>query len=120
MNSIVMERKRLDKLDKLKKLGGPFTDADEVMVYVGDPEITEKEKKVRMKMELQFARDSSTTLPKADPLFRVMVTLPNKKERDKTAEEFGEAMMAFLGKQSDQISMDYSVFQNSLDKLGSE
>ena len=75
MNSIVMERKRLDKLDKLKKLGGPFTDADEVMVYVGDPEITEKEKKVRMKMELQFARDSSTTLPKADPLFRVACSL---------------------------------------------
>ena len=64
-----------------------------------------------MKMELQFARDSSTTLPKTDPLFRVMITLPNKKKRDKTAEEFGEAMMAFLGKQSDQIYMDYTVFQ---------
>ena len=111
------ERKRLEKLDKLKKLGGPFTDADEVKVYVGDNDITEKEKKVRMKMELQFARDSSTTLPKTDPLFRVMITLLNKKKRDKTAEEFGEAMMAFLGKQSDQIYMDYTVFQRSLEKL---
>ena len=76
-----------------------------------------KVNKVRMKIELQFARDSSTTLPKTDPLFRVMITLPNKKKRDKTAEEFGEAMMAFLGKQSDQIYMDYTVFQRSLDKL---
>ena len=55
--------------------------------------------------------------PKTDPLFRVMITLPNKKKRDKTAEEFGEAMMAFLGKQSDQIYMDYTVFQRSLEKL---
>ena len=76
-----------------------------------------KVNKVRMKMELQFARDSSTTLPKTDPLFRVMITLPNKKKRDKTAEEFGEAMMAFLGKQSDQIYMNYTVFQRSLEKL---
>ena len=76
-----------------------------------------KVNKVRMKIELQFARDSSTTLPKTDPLFRVMITLPNKKKRDKTAEEFGEAMMAFLGKQSDQIYMDYTVFQRSLEKL---
>ena len=73
--------------------------------------------KVRMKIEPQFARDSSTTLPKTDPPFRVMITLPNKKKRDKTAEEFGEAMMAFLGKQSDQIYMDYTVFQRSLEKL---
>ena len=70
-----------------------------------------------MKAELQFARDSSTTLPKADPLFRVMVTLPNKKKRDKTADEFGEALMAFLGKQSDQVTMEYSTFKNSLVKL---
>ena len=70
-----------------------------------------KVNKVRMKIEPQFARDSSTTLPKTDPIFRVMITLPNKKKRDKTAEEFGEAMMAFLGKQSDQIYMDYTVFQ---------
>ena len=117
INSLKMERKRLDKLDKLKKLGGPFTEAEEVEKFVIDPKIPEKTKKDQMKMELQFARDSSTTLPKVDPLFRVMVTQPNKKKRDKTAAEFGEALMAFLGKQSDQIYMDYTVFQSSLDKL---
>ena len=58
-----------------------------------------------------------TAAPKADPLFRVMVTLPNKKKRDKTAEEFGRGQMVFLGKQSDQISMNYSVLQSSLEKL---
>ena len=84
---------------------------------MSDTEIEEKEKKMRLKMELQFARDSSTTLPKTDPLFRVMVTMPNKRKRDKSAEEFGESLMVFLGKQTDQIIMDYSVFKSSLEKL---
>ena len=52
-----------------------------------------------------------------DPLFRVMVTMPNKKKRDKTVAEIAEALMAFLGKQSEQIYMDYNVFKSSLDKL---
>ena len=117
LNSMAKERKRLEKLDKLKRLGGPFTDASEVEKYVSDPEIVEKEKKGRMKMELQFARDSSTTLPKTDPLFRVMVALPNKQKRDKNSEEFGESLMVFLGKQSDQINMDYSVFRGTLEKF---
>ena len=50
-----------------KRLGGPFTDADEVKVYVAGPDITDKEKKVRMKMELQFARDSTITLSRRTP-----------------------------------------------------
>ena len=41
-------------------------------------EIDERKKAKRMKMEMKFARDSSTTLPKSDPIFRIQVTLPNK------------------------------------------
>ena len=115
--SMVNERKRLEKLDKLKKMGGPFTDENEVSVFVDDPEVSEKDRKLRMKMELQFARDSSTTLPPSDPLFKVMMCLPNKKRRDKTPEEFRDSLMAFLGQKSDQISLDYSVFKSSLEKL---
>ena len=76
-----------------------------------------KEMKQRMKLELQFARDSSTLLPKADPIFKVQVTLATGKRRDKTPEEFGEALMSFLGKKGDRTSLDYSKFQESLDKL---
>ena len=45
--------------------------------------------------------------------------MPNKKRRDKTAQEFSEALMAFLGKQSDRATMDYSTFKESLAKLSS-
>ena len=75
-------------------------------------DITGDEKKKRLKSEIRFARDSSTTLPKVDPLFRVQVTLPNKKRRDKTAEEFGEALVAYLGKKSDVINLEYETFKS--------
>ena len=68
-------------------------------------------------MELQFARDSSVTLPKSDPLFKIMVILPNKKRRDKTANEFGEALKVFLGKKDQGKSLEYSCFLDSLDKI---
>ena len=51
-----------------------------------------------MKKEVKFARDSSTTLPRVDPLFKIQVTMKNKKHRDKTAIEFGEALMVYLGR----------------------
>jgi len=42
---------------------------------------------VKMKMELQFARGSSTTLSKTDPLFRVKITLPIKRIKHQTSLE---------------------------------
>ena len=117
LTSLEKERKRLLKLDLLKKSGGPFTNAEEVLEYLDDMSIPEKIKQQRMKSEIQFARDSSTTLPKVDPLFKVQVVIPNKKRRDKNSAEFGEALVAFLGKKAERVAMDYSAFQTSLDKV---
>ena len=72
------ERKRLDMLDGLKEMDGPFTNADEVQTFLDDTKITDELKKKRLKLEMQFARESSMTLPKSDPIFRIMVTLPSK------------------------------------------
>ena len=66
------ERKRLLALEKLKMMEGPFTNAEEVEEYL-QREIPEKEKQARMKKEVQFARDSSTTLPRVDSLFKIQV-----------------------------------------------
>ena len=45
-------------------------------------DITDKIKQQRMKREIQFARESSTTLPSVDPLFKVQITFPTGKRRD--------------------------------------
>ena len=75
-------------LEQLKAIQGPFTNAEEVQEYLEDPMIEPKVKQARMKMEVKFARDSSTTLPRVDPLFKILITRANKKRRDKTALEF--------------------------------
>ena len=70
ISALKKEKKRLDKLEILKKAGGPFTDAAEVDKFLEDVDVSPEAKKQRMKMEMQFARDSSTTLPKVDPSSR--------------------------------------------------
>ena len=71
--SLGQERKRLLNLEKLKELKGPFTNAEEVEEFLNS-EVPQKEKQARMKKELQFARDSSTTLLWVDILFKIQVT----------------------------------------------
>ena len=112
------ERKRLDILDELKEAGGPFTSAEEVQEFLDMEGISEKDKQKRMKKEMRFARESSTTLPSADPLFKIQVTLPGGKRRDKDAKEFGEALKVFLGKKADSTTtLDYNSFKSSLRKF---
>ena len=50
-------------------------------------------------------------------LLNIQVTMPNKKRRDKTAAEFGDALMTFLGKKMDRNTMEYDTFQQSLREL---
>ena len=61
-------------LEELKQLGGPFTNAEEVEEYLTGS-LSEKEKATRLKKEVKFARDSSTTLPQVDPLFKIQVAV---------------------------------------------
>ena len=111
--AIQKERKRLDLLEKLKAEKGPFTSAEEVQEYMAS-DAHPKVKQNRMKREMQFARNSSTTLPKVDPLFKIQVTMDNKKRRDKTALEFVESLMTFLGRKADRGVVEYESFSNSL------
>ena len=108
------ERKRLGLLEDLKECGGPFTHAEQVEQYLADEDIPEKDKQRRMKKEIQFARESSTTLPRVDPIFRIQVTQTNKKRREKTEKEFGDSLMSYLGKKADRAISEYSTFKSSL------
>ena len=68
--------------------------------------LTDKDKQKRMKKEIQFARDSSTTLPKVSPIFKIQVTGKDKKRKDKTAAKFGEALKIYLGKKKVMIELE--------------
>ena len=75
------EEKRLIMLEKLKNCGGPFTPSEQVDAFVCESRQREqsavnvkkakitKEVATRMKLEVKYARDSSITLPKTDPIF---------------------------------------------------
>ena len=104
------EESRLDLLEGLKEVGGPFTNAEEIDRYLSE-EKSEKIKKARMKAEMKFAHDSSTTLPRNDPLFRIQVS--GKKRRDKTAEEFAVSLKAMFGKRKGKNTITLDRFKIS-------
>ena len=114
-------------LEKLKQLGGPFTKAEEVDEFLLNAKSKASSKRYnklskklwndvgkRMKLEMQFARNSSINLPQTDPIFRIQVSLPNKKRRDKTPDEFGVSLKALLGKRSGKAPMSLEIFKKSL------
>ncbi|KAJ8395923.1 hypothetical protein AAFF_G00026310 [Aldrovandia affinis] len=57
------ERKRLDMLDTLKCSGGPFTDSGEVEKFLVDETLDDNAKQQRMKLEVEFARESTVLMP---------------------------------------------------------
>jgi hypothetical protein len=64
-----------------------------------------------MKTEVQYGQATSTSLPKADPLLRIMVSIPGQKRRDKTAEDFGVALKALYGKRAGKFTVSLDRFK---------
>ena len=64
-------------------------------------ETNKKEKQKRMKLEISYARDTTTLLPKVHLLFKIRKVDLKGKQRDKTAIEFGEALAVLLGRKAD-------------------
>ena len=97
MLQISIDRKIFDILEELKVDGGPFCSADEFQEYLEREDLSDKNKKKRMR----FARESSNTLLSTDLLFKIYLSLPNRRRRDKNTKEFGDSLMSLLGKKSD-------------------
>ena len=75
--ALMHERKRLGLLEDLKEVGGPFTSAEQAESFLTSSADEKKTKKERLKQEVQYARDTTTLLPKANPLFLIRKTLPS-------------------------------------------
>ena len=69
--NLKVEGRLLCQLDYLKKSGGSVTSCEEVEYFLEREDISEKDKKKRMKTEIQYARDSSISLPRSNPVFKI-------------------------------------------------
>ena len=98
--SMKIEARVLAQLKELKKQGGPFTSEEEVTAYISDESIDEDLKSRCLKMEVQYARDTSISLPKSSSVFRIMKKKqPNAKGSTQlTALEFSENLTKLLTK----------------------
>lgn len=70
------DKKRNTDLDKLKAMGGPFTKPEEVDDYVLS-DVDEKTKVDRLYTEVRYCKNTSLSLPKASPLFRLKENYKN-------------------------------------------
>ena len=67
-----IENRKLNILDDLKAVGGPFTDSSQVDEYIRN-EKDPKKSQMRMKNEIVYYRDSSRPFPRASILFKIMM-----------------------------------------------
>ena len=91
----------------------PFLDSQKkkVEIFLNDTKVSNELKVKRVKLEMKFVCDCSTTLPKSDHIFCIQVTLPNKKRCDKSAFEFADSLMAYLGRKTDKKAVDHHSLQ---------
>ena len=115
-----IEARILQHLEYLKKDGGPFTSCDEIDEYLKNSSISEKTKKKRLKIEVQYARDSSLTLPRSNLIFRIRKKSHKEgKMQDLTYEEFGENLKKLLTKKVSSLDKKISIdnFVSALESI---
>ena len=119
-DNLKVEGRVMVQLVELKKVDGPFTSEADIEKYLSDGTISMKEKRKRMKMEVQYARDTSLSIPKSNPLFRIRTFKQvGKKARDLSAQEFGENLKQVINKKLAACGKEVTVsdFIGTLDTL---
>ena len=88
----------IKQIQELKCHGGPFTSCKEIDDFL-QKDIKDKVKVSRMKTEVMYARDTSLSVPKTNPVFRIRtMKVHGKKSRQLTPEEFGDNLKILLNK----------------------
>ena len=106
------DKQRNADLDKLIKLGGPFTSPDNVETYMARDDLDEKEKGKRLFLEVRHAKNSSVSFPKVSELFRV-----KKAYKNLPNDMYAQNLIAYLKRISCHINMDMGDFRAALAKL---
>jgi hypothetical protein len=78
-----------------------LTDTHSIVDYLAVETVSPKEKQHRMKMEIQYARDTSLSVPKNNAVFKIRTPeVAGRKSRDLTACEFGNNLKTLIEKKS--------------------
>ena len=119
-HNLKVEGRVMEQLNELKKSNGPFTSEADIEKYLSDDSISMKEKHKRMKMEVQYARDTSLSIPKCNPLFRIRTFKQvGKKARDLSGHDYGENLKQVISKKLAACGKEVTVsdFIGTLDTL---
>ena len=103
-------RKNLD-LEKLKKFGGPFTNPEDVDLFVNSNE-QEVIKETRLYLEVRYARDTCLSLPKSSPLFRL-----KEKYKNLPISTYQQNLNTYLSKVHCNINISCLDFDNAIELL---
>ena len=122
VQTLQIEGRVLKQLDYLKKEGGPFTTCDEVDEYLSKENINIKMTKKIIKMEVQYSRDSSLSLPKNNPVFRIRKKKAKgsvQKLQDLSPQEFGENLKILISKKFASMNRNVSIetFVSTMESL---
>ena len=93
--------------------GGPFTTAEHVDAYLETTKDDYKSKTSRMRDEVTYARDTSSSLPRNSNLFRIMGKEAGKRKL-LTPEQFAKNLKILLGKKSHRNTITIANFRQAL------
>ena len=113
--NVAVDKQRNADLEKLVKLGGPFTSSDAVRKYLDNDSIDEKDKNQRMYIEIRYAKNTSLSFPKCSEIFKL-----KKKYKNLSTKEYCVNLMTYLDKVTCNVNMDFSDFKNALNRLKSQ
>ena len=109
-NLLHIENRKLAILDRIKAQGGPFSSTEEIENCLLTTDDNLKTKTNRMRDEVTCARDTSSSLPKNNPVFRIMTT-EGGRTKLLTPEQFAQNLKVLLGKRNQRNNITLADFQ---------
>ena len=109
-NLLHIENRKLAILDRIKAQGCTFSLAEEIDNYLLTTDDNLKTKTNRMRDEVAYARDKSSSLPKNSPVFRIMTTEGGRRKL-LTPEQFAQNLKVLLGKRNQRNNITLADFQ---------
>ena len=96
-NLLHIANRKLAILDRIKVQGSPFSSAEEIDNNLLTTDDNPETKTNHMRVEVTYARDASSSLPKNSPVFRIMIKEGGRRKL-LTLEQFAQNLKVLLGK----------------------